>query len=215
MVGGTFFLAILARNLGKQLEPGLWESWGGSPTIQLLRHAGTGNPILRERWHRFLSRLLGKPLPTPQEEQVDSKGADDIYNAGIKLLINKTRDVKKFHLLYKENIQYGYCRNLFAMRTMGLILSGLGSGACLAAGLWNAHTGDVKLYVLLRSACVAPKSGAPAGFRQLRMAGCGKRVESGNCRVNRSPLPRWLAENSKGATFPGLSARRRRVAGGP
>jgi hypothetical protein len=146
MVGGTFFLAILARNLGKQLEPGLWESWGGSPTIQLLRHAGTGNPILRERWHRFLSRLLGKPLPTPQEEQVNPKGADDIYNAGIKLLINKTRDVKKLHLLYKENIQYGYCRNLFAMRTMGLILSGLGSGACLAAGLWNAHTGDVKMY---------------------------------------------------------------------
>jgi hypothetical protein len=144
--GGTFFLAILARNLGKQIEPGLWQSWGGSPTTQLLRHAGTGNPILRERWHKFFSKLLGKPLPTLQEEQADPNAADDLYNAGIKLLINKTRDVKKFHLLYKENVQYGYCRNLFAMRSMGLIISLLGSGACLAAGLWNAHVEDPKIY---------------------------------------------------------------------
>ena len=145
-VGGTFFLAILARNLGKQLEPGLWQSWGGSPTTQLLRHAGTGNPILRERWHKFLSKLLGTPLPTLQEEQADPEAADDIYNAGIKLLINKTRDVKEFHLLYKENVQYGYCRNLFAMRSMGLIFTLLGSVACLAAGLWNTHVGDPKIY---------------------------------------------------------------------
>lgn len=145
-VGGTFFLAILARNFGKQLEPGLWQSWGGSPTTQLLRHAGTGNPILRERWHKCISKLLGKSLPTLQEEQADPKAADDIYNAGIKLLINKTRDVKQFHLLYKENVQYGYCRNLFAMRSTGLTFSVLGSVACFAAGLWNAHDGNAKMY---------------------------------------------------------------------
>ncbi len=145
-VGGTFFLAILARNLGKQMEPGLWQSWGGSPTTQLLRHGGTGNPILRERWHKFLAKLLGKPLPTQAEEHANPRAADDIYNAGIKLLINKTRDVKKFHLVYKENVQYGYCRNLLAMRLMGLILSVLGSVACLAAGLWNAHVGDSQIY---------------------------------------------------------------------
>ena len=145
-VGGTFFLAILARNLGKQIEPGLWQSWGGSPTTQLLRHAGTGNPVLRERWHKFLAKLLGKPLPTQEEERANPKAADDIYNAGIKLLINKTRDVKKFHLVYKENVQYGYCRNLLAMRLMGLISSLLGSVVCLAAGLWNAHVADSKIF---------------------------------------------------------------------
>jgi hypothetical protein len=145
-LGGTFFLAILARNLGKQIEPGLWLSWGGSPTTQLLRHAGPGNPVLRERWHKFLSKLLGKPLPTQAEELADPKAADEIYIAGVKLLINKTRDVKKFHLLYKENVQYGYCRNLYAMRLMGLSFSLFGSAACLAAGLWNAHVGDPKIY---------------------------------------------------------------------
>ena len=144
--GGTFFLAILARNFGKKIEPALWQSWGGSPTTQLLRHSGTGNPVLRERWHKFLSKLLSRPMPTVEEELTNPMAADDVYNAGIKLLINKTRDVKKFHLIYKENVQYGYCRNLYAMRLMGATFSILGVGVCLAAGLWNLHVGVSKLY---------------------------------------------------------------------
>ena len=145
-VGGTFFLAILARNRGKQIEPGLWLSWGGSPTTQLLRHSGIGNPVMRERWHKYLAKLLGKRFPTEQDEVNDRARADDIYNAAIKLLINKTRDTKKFHLVYKENIQYGYCRNLYAMRVMGIIFSFVGLISCSAAGVWTAHLGDPKLY---------------------------------------------------------------------
>jgi hypothetical protein len=144
--GGTFFLAILARNLGKQIEPGLWQSWGGSPTTQYLRHAGIGNPVLRERWHKCLAKLLGQPMPTVEQEAADPTAADHAYSAGVKLLINKTRDTKKFHLLYKENIQYGYCRNLYAMRVMGIILSVLGAGASLAAAWWNVRSGSPKIY---------------------------------------------------------------------
>src|SRR5437899_7423873 len=67
--GFTFFLANVARNRGKSIEPKLWESWGGTPTTQLLRHSGPGNSNLRERWHKQLSKLLGKPFPTPEEER--------------------------------------------------------------------------------------------------------------------------------------------------
>lgn len=139
-------MAILARNFGKQIEPGLWNSWGGSPTTQLLRHSGIGNPVMRERWHKSLAKLLGQAMPTANQEATDPTAADHIYNAGIKLLINKTRDTKKFHLVYKENVQYGYCRNLYAMRTMGILFSFLGACACLAAGLWNLHVGEQKIY---------------------------------------------------------------------
>jgi hypothetical protein len=144
--GGTYFLAILARNFGKQIEPDLWLSWGGSPTTQLLRHSGVGNPVMRERWHKYLSKLLGKPFPTVQEEANDFVGADNIYNAAIKLLINKTRDTKKFHLIYKENVQYGYCRNLYAMRVMGIMFSLLGLITSCAAGFWSVHMDDLKIY---------------------------------------------------------------------
>ena len=102
------------------------------------------------------------------------------------------------------------------------------AGACCAAGApllarklvqWRswvrACNASRRIFVLLRSACVARKSRTPAGFRGFRVAARGKLMRSGNCRVSRSPQPRWLADSSKGAMSPGLSARRRRVAGGP
>jgi hypothetical protein len=139
--GGTYFLAILARNFGKQIEPELWRSWGGAPTTQLLRHSGPANSVMRERWHNYLSGLLGKTFPTPQEEIVDPIRADEIYNAAVKLQIGKTRDTKKYYLLFKENMQYGFCRNLFAMRSTGIIFSMLGIALCCCAGVWYVHTG--------------------------------------------------------------------------
>lgn len=101
---------------------------------------------MRERWHKYLSKLLGKTFPTAEEEASDLAGADYIYNAAIKLLISKTRDTKKFHLVYKENVQYGYCRNLYAMRVMGIIFSLLGLIASCAASFLTVHIGDPKIY---------------------------------------------------------------------
>jgi hypothetical protein len=143
--GGTFFLAILARNAGKCIEPSLWQSWGGAPTTQLLRHAGLANPVMRERWHKYLAKLLGKQFPTAEQEIAEPAAADDTYSAGVKLLINKTRDTKKFHLVYKENVNYGFCRNLYALRTTGIVFASVGLVSGLAAGIWFVHSGDAKI----------------------------------------------------------------------
>lgn len=140
--GGTYFLAILARNFGKMIEPGLWQSWGGTPTTQLLRHSGPANPVMRERWHKFLAKLVGQAFPTAQEEAANPTAADDIYNASVKLLINKTRDTKKFHLVYKENVQYGFCRNLYAMRATGIVVASMGLVVSILAGIWFIHSGN-------------------------------------------------------------------------
>ena len=115
-MGGTYFLAVFARNLGKQLEPKLWGSWGGAPTTQYLRHSGPANPVMRERWHQSLSKLVGRTLPTHEEEKHNPSDADNVYNAAVKLQIGKTRDTKKYSMLFKKNTHYGFCRNLFAMK---------------------------------------------------------------------------------------------------
>ena len=143
--GFTYFLAIIARNKGKQLEANLWLSWEGSPTTQLLRHAGCANPISRERWHKYLSRLLGKPFPTEQEEIANPSRADDIYQAAVKLLINKTRDQHKFHLVYKENVNYGFCRNLYAMKSIGILVSLLSIAASSFSGYLSFHASTPQL----------------------------------------------------------------------
>jgi hypothetical protein len=143
--GGTYFLAIIARNSGKKIEPGLWQSWGGAPTTQMLRHAGPANPVMRERWHKTLSKLLGRTFPTTQEEASNPASADDFYNAAVKLQISKTRDTKKFHLLFKENMQYGFCRNLYAMKPTGIILAIFGFMASIATAFWFIHSGTPKI----------------------------------------------------------------------
>lgn len=143
--GGTYFLAICARNIGKQIEPKLWESWGGAPSTQMLRHRGPANPIMRERWHNALSKLIGKPFPTTKEEEANPEQADHFYQAAVKLQISKTRDTKKFPLLYKENVHYGFCRNLFAMKSIAIIIAILGLTASIAAGIWFLHIGHPQI----------------------------------------------------------------------
>lgn len=138
--GFTYFLAILARNSGKALEKGLWNSWGGAPTTQMLRHAGPANPVMRERWHKSLSKLVAKPFPTGAEERASAAEADHLYEAGVKLLINKTRDQKKFPLVYKENVQYGYCRNLFAMKPTGLAVALIACALSCLSGYRHFHS---------------------------------------------------------------------------
>jgi hypothetical protein len=133
--GFTFFLANVARNRGKALEPTLWSIWGGAPTTQLLRHSGPANPVMRERWHKQLAKILGKKLPTKEQELKDGAQADAIYEAGVRLLIGKTRDVKAYPLVYGENVSYGFCRNLFGLKSIGISVSLFGLAASIASGL--------------------------------------------------------------------------------
>ncbi len=141
--GGSFLLANTARNLGKSIEPELWRSWGGAPTTQLLRHSGPGNAVLRERWHRQLTKLMGKPLPTAEEERDNPAHADDIYEAATRLLIGKTRSSKDYPFVYRDNVNYGFCRNLFALRGIGLTATIGGFLVNLAACYWSLASGKV------------------------------------------------------------------------
>lgn len=134
-------LMQLTRAIGKRKEPSLWESWGGSPAVSLLRHNNHDiPPLMRARYHRMLATALGlERLPTADEERDDPQAADDMYRAAVDYLISQTRDVKRFSLLYRENINYGFHRNLWALRGLGLSLSAIGL-ALGAFRLWfEAH----------------------------------------------------------------------------
>lgn len=141
--GFTFFLANIARNRGKSIEPELWKSWGGAPTTQLLRHSGPANPVLRERWHKHLSKLLGKPFPTADEEQTSPTKADEIYEAATRLHIGKTRDAKKYPFVYRDNVNYGFCRNLYALRKVGISAAVMGFLVSLGAIGWVLKQGKM------------------------------------------------------------------------
>lgn len=126
--GVPFVLAQLGRDRGKRKEPMLFESWGGKPTTRLLRHRDTSNKVLLARRHRKLQGLLADiRIPTAEEEQRDPISADAVYDACVAFLLEKTRDKKHFPLVFEENCSYGFRRNLWGMKPLGVIVSILGT----------------------------------------------------------------------------------------
>lgn len=122
------FIAQFGRHRGKIKEPELWDSWGGPPTTRFLRHSDTQfNPIRRRRCHRNLQIIIPDlELPTPEEENNNPELADQIYEACTRYLIDKTRDQSSFPLIFKENINYGFLRNLWGLKPYGIFLTLLG-----------------------------------------------------------------------------------------
>jgi hypothetical protein len=118
----SFLLSQLARDKGKKIEPNLYNFWGGKPTIQILRHSDKTIDIhTKKRIHNFLNEnLVGIIIPTKEQEMENLKHADEIYESCSNHLISKTRDNIVYELLFKENINYGFRRNLYGMRIWGI-----------------------------------------------------------------------------------------------
>ncbi len=131
--GATFAMSVVARNRGREQQISLWKNWGGSPTTQLLRHRGRGNPVLRERWHKSLAALLGQRFPSAQEEVSDPEAADNLYEAATRRLIEKQKQFPTDPLIKRENTNYGFCRNLLGLKPMGLATGCIGVVSSAAA----------------------------------------------------------------------------------
>lgn len=136
-LGLAMLLSQIGRDHGSRKQPSLWQRWGGSPTIQLLRHRSKAvNPVIRQRYHEKLSMLRPDlTLPTPDEELRDPIQADRIYEACVQYLISRTRDHKRFSMVFKENVNYGFRRNLWGLRPVGVTLSALALSSCVLR-LW-------------------------------------------------------------------------------
>lgn len=118
--GGTAIMAQVGREMGRRKEPNLWKSWDGPPTTRLLRHCRTSGDIklgsgLREQFERW----LGRPLPTEREEETCPEWADVQYGEAVRALRDATRDQTRFGLVFAENVNYGFRRNLWGMKPVG------------------------------------------------------------------------------------------------
>jgi hypothetical protein len=129
-------LAQVGRDAGKRREPRLFENWGGKPSTVLLRHSDvTINRHTKARYHQRLGDLLPDlEMPTAEEEQSDPKAADEAYDSCVQYLLQRTRDHEKYAVLFAENVNYGFRRNLWAMKPAGIALS----GASIVAGAVRA-----------------------------------------------------------------------------
>ena len=124
--GGLFLMTNICDEMGKRLEGRLFREWGGKPTTQLLRYRdGVIDSVTKRRYHAFLGAKLNERFPDAQQEENDPAKADQAYQSGARWLLDRTRpdDGRKFNLLYRDNIVYGFRRNLLGVKPFGLAVA--------------------------------------------------------------------------------------------
>jgi hypothetical protein len=136
--GGLYLMTNICREMGKRLEDKLYREWGGKPTTQLLRHRdGIIDSVTKRRYHAFLGTKLNFTFPDADAEKNDPAKADEAYQSGARWLLDHTRpdDGKKFDLLFRDNVTYGFRRNALGARPLGIVIA----VACLLWALAKDH----------------------------------------------------------------------------
>ena len=132
----SFFLSQIGADFGKRLEKSLWTKWGGPPTTRFLRHGNHEfNDVTRGRVHAKL-RQLELHVPTREEQEQDQCAADTHYQSCTEDLIRRTRDTRKFPLVFTGLTEYGFRRNLLGLKVFGMSLTVVG----LAGSAWSTYT---------------------------------------------------------------------------
>lgn len=141
-VGGPFALASIVRDRGVALQESLFAKWGGPPTRRFLQNTNTErSSAQRIRWREDVEAVLGISLPTSEEEESDAEVAAAAYDVAVSQLRTKTRGLSGFELVFEENRNYGYWRNLRAMRPFGVLVAS-SSLVVVAAAAVLAAWGD-------------------------------------------------------------------------
>jgi hypothetical protein len=134
VIGGFItLLAHFSRNRGRTVEQGLFSVWGGKPTTVMLRHRDDHiDLVTKRRYHKFLANNIENwSAPTEEEEFNDPLGADHTYDSAVKWLLEYARDQKQYAMLFKENISYGFRRNCYGIRWLGIFFASVPIIVCV------------------------------------------------------------------------------------
>ncbi|MBJ7267654.1 hypothetical protein IG389_00595 [Idiomarina abyssalis] len=110
---------------GNVLQDKLFKKWGGAPTTIVLRHSdNTIDSVTKSRYMDRLALLISNfTHTTPEYEQANPEGADELYMSASNYLREHTRDTTAYPLVFKENIAYGFSRNIRAFKTLGIFIT--------------------------------------------------------------------------------------------
>lgn len=119
-MGGVllFAFADMARHRGRKVQERLGT---GETPEQWLR----GNPDVpegsKDRYRDFVADQLNQVAPTVEDETLRPALAKDFYRSANAWLREQTRDHSTYHLLFGENITYGFRRNLLGLKPTALV----------------------------------------------------------------------------------------------
>ena len=119
--GFTVPLAHWVRYFGRRAERRLYGQWGGKPTsVWLLRSDHNLDEPTKARYRKFLEdHIEGWEAPSQADEESDRNRAMSTYDSAVRWLRERTRDRRQFDLVFKENVSYGFRRNVYSLRWAG------------------------------------------------------------------------------------------------
>lgn len=104
---------FLSRKATSKCFPGLM------PAQQMLMpEDDTLDPITKKRYHKFFSSKLNN-LSFSKE----SATAVNSCKSAVNWLISQTRDAEKFPLIKEETINFGFSKNLYGLKPLGISIS--------------------------------------------------------------------------------------------
>ncbi|WP_342609135.1 hypothetical protein [Vibrio tritonius] len=125
--GVITFAANQMSTKGNILQEKLYKKWGGAPTTLILRHSDSR--LDKHTKARYMSKLE-EIVPnfktiSANDEAGDPENADEMYRTAATFLREHTRDTSQYPLVFKENISYGFSRNIRAFKWIGVLVSAL------------------------------------------------------------------------------------------
>lgn len=127
----VYGFSFLVRHLGKRIEPDLWKSWGGAPSVRFLRWRDDFfDEALTSQMHSAVSLLCQRGLPSPNEEREAPKTGDEKIDQAFKQVRAIVRREDQEKLWDKHNAEYGFNRNLLGSREVWMLISILGVVIC-------------------------------------------------------------------------------------
>lgn len=144
-LGGYTVIALVVRRIGRWREPTLLARWGGYPTTAALRLTNPdADPVARERRRAALERVYGHPLPTAEEEAAEPvRSTQRIRDAERRLRAKAAANASASPLLASENRSYGFMRNTWALKPLGLVLAVAVCGVACFLGMDREWTSSL------------------------------------------------------------------------
>lgn len=122
--GGPYALSSFVRTYGQRAQERLYLAWGGKPTTLILRHSDTRLPLgTKKLYHEHIATKFNLSVSSAEEEARDMATADNVYLDATNRLIQATRDSKRYPLVFKELVAYGFNRNCYGIRWIGAAVS--------------------------------------------------------------------------------------------
>lgn len=111
-------LVQLGRDRGKRLEKKIYKDIGCKPSMAMLRHRDSRiGQHTKKRYVAFLDKnIQDLRLPSPDEERNSPGPSDEKYRSAVVWLLAQTTNRDQFPLVFEENINYGFRRNIWALK---------------------------------------------------------------------------------------------------